>query len=82
MVKMKRTNHFYVYIKKDHLRIETVNGTELGRTERLIEAGWKLIGIFNENTMQFMVDGKITSILNKSFNLEKEISQENSCDVD
>lgn len=85
----KGTNYFYVYAKKDNLRIESVYGTEPGRTERLIEAGWSLIGIFSENKIQFMVAGKTTSVLDKGFICEEENGNANritvqmgACDID
>lgn len=76
------TNYFYVYTKKDHIRIESVYGTEPSRVEGLIEAGWSLIGLYSENKIQFMIAGKTTSVLDKGFTCKKEIPQENSCGID
>lgn len=78
---VEKANYFCIYTKKDCVRIESVYGAEPERTERLIKAGWSLIGVYSENKMQFMVAGKVTTVLDKSFDCIKEISQEKTCDT-
>jgi hypothetical protein len=55
---LKKTKYFNVYVKLNTLRIESEFGLGETRCDDLIRAGWKLIGKFEENRIQFMVDGE------------------------